>query len=537
MRGGPVRAALVHMKEQHADIFDLDCCPKCSSDWTKRFKRARRTDAVVKDACSIGEHWGSAHNGWCPTCSKRNFVDGNAVYNHRLEDHMEETLLKICAPRDCQGAIVEQIKTPTGLGFCAKHKPKNRDLMEHIFFCRKSRRWDRFNVDIEQGMGVSKRYCTDFPEEFFSRQNVRLSFKQKTVISRHLKRFGMKPQDYARLNRRESQDLLISHFNRNWNTDPVRIEYNPVTAFALNSCWHNKWSKDKDGNSVNRGANITRWKHYKENWETVPTLIPPLVGKRRGLFTAARAPALPTDKIVKDLTVAFPAEGGSLTIKGMPGAPFCLWMECRENGKRAWISMIDGSSVVYEKPLGKVFVPEKLPAACEDEKVDLEFRGPERISIPLCSSKNNDENVSFTTYACTLKTSSDDAECCQVHGTKDEIAQHYEDFHHAKRHMVDKLLAKLSITVPSFDKPMIQALQIGHGHDGYPPLFLFKNYMQAGIPRHVFEAVRKSDFVLEKYYKDDIQAFKQHLSAAKGAKVVANIQKSTALCETKLLGR
>ena len=107
----------LHMKEHHGDILKMDNCPKCNANWTKTFKRKRRTNAVVRDACSIGEHWGSAHAGKCPTCNERNFVDGQAVYKHRLEAHSEENLLGICASKKCQEPIAGLLKTPTGLGY------------------------------------------------------------------------------------------------------------------------------------------------------------------------------------------------------------------------------------------------------------------------------------------------------------------------------------------------------------------------------------------------------------------------------------
>ena len=380
-------------------------------------------------------------------------------------------------------------------------------------------------MDIEQGMAVSDRYCTEFPEEFFSQQNIRLSFKQKSVLRRHLERFKISNEDFKKLRREDVQNLLISHFNPGWNTDPVRIEYNPVTALALKSCWRHKWTTDKDGYHLNRAANMSRWKHYKETWESVPTLIPKLVGKRRGLFTSARAATLPKDKIVKELTLAFPEEGGSLSIKGLSGAQMCSWMECRDRGRRAWISMIDGDSVVFEEPSGRIFVPERLPPVSQEEKVDLGLRGPPRVCYTQNPSLVEDSDHWFSKYACTLPCAIGDTENCRVYGTKSDISTHYMEFHHVAKNKVHELCQENGVEVPSFNKPMVEALKTGRGHDGYPPLFLFKNYKQAGVPRHVFEAVRKSDFVLEKYFKNKIGAFKQHLSAACGEKSCSQYSK------------
>lgn len=515
----------LHMKEKHADILQLDNCPKCNFVWTKSFKRTRRARAVVKDACFIGEHWGSAHLGKCPTCKKINFVDGRAVYEHRKGVHSEEKFLGICASRKCMDPIIGTLKTPTGMGYCGKHKPKSKDIKEHVFFSKNSRKWEQFNVDIEQGMAICDRYCTDFPREFFSQQNIRLSFKQKEVLRRHLERFGVRPQEFKQLKRKEIQDLLISHFNPGWKSDPVRIEYNPVTVLALKSCWRNKWTTDKDGHHINRAANLSRWKHFKENWESRPTLIPDLVNKRRGLFTSARAAVPPKEKIVKELTVAFPEEGGSLAIKGLSGAQLCSWMECRQKGRRAWISMVDGASIVFEEPSGKIFVPERLPPVSKEEKVDLLLRGAHGISCPRIPSTGCASDHWLSAYACTLSCTNGGRERCGVYGTKSDIFEHYMEFHKVEKNKVHELIKQIKVKVPSFDKPMIEALRTGRGHDEYPPLFLFKNCKYAGIPRHVFEAVRKADFVLEKYFKKNVAAFKQHLSAASGDKSCSQYSK------------
>ena len=105
------------------------------------------------------------------------------------------------------------------------------------------------------------------------------------------------------------------------------------------------------------------------------------------------------------------------------------------------------------------------------------------------------------------------------------IAAHYFDIHQAEKSKVHEIVQKFNIEVPSFDKPMLEALRIGRGHDRYPPLFLFRNYKQAGVPRHVFEAVRKSDSVLEKYFKNKVQEFIDHLSAASGDKSCSQYSK------------
>ena len=146
----------------------------------------------MKDAPAIGVHWDSSRAGNCPTCGKRNFVDGQAVYLHQVEEHKEEQLLKECASKRCGEPVVALLKTPTGLGYCGKHKPKSKDVKEHVYFSTKSMKWERFNVDIEQGMGVSKRFTTAFPNEFFTQQNIRLSFKEKSVLTKPLKRLGLK---------------------------------------------------------------------------------------------------------------------------------------------------------------------------------------------------------------------------------------------------------------------------------------------------------------------------------------------------------
>ena len=96
----------------------LDNCPKCHITWGKTFKRSRRSDAVVKDAPTIGVHWDSSRAGNCHTCGKRNFVGGQAVYLHQVEEHKEEQLLKECASYRCGEPVVALLKTPTGLRYC-----------------------------------------------------------------------------------------------------------------------------------------------------------------------------------------------------------------------------------------------------------------------------------------------------------------------------------------------------------------------------------------------------------------------------------